>query len=142
MHHSLITVKFSDHHHKRLPKPNQTKRRNICSNKIRKAKANYQRELIDQNLSNPRKFWNAIKIIFPIKTKKVCRSSCNKKDSAKKFSVFFSTIVQNLRAKSFPLMICTWRYPDSALSHRTDLLISPYESITYTRFLQKMSFVN
>ena len=44
------------------------KRRNIviikCNNKIRKAKANYCRERIDQNLSNPRKFWNAIKIIF------------------------------------------------------------------------------
>ena len=48
------------------------KRRNICNNKIRK---------IDQNLSNPRKFWNAIKIIFPTKTEKVCGSSRNKKDS-------------------------------------------------------------
>ena len=51
------------------------KRRSICNNKIRKAKVNYHRELIDQNLSNPRKFWNAIKIIFPAKTKKVCSSS-------------------------------------------------------------------
>lgn len=121
MHHSLIIVKFSDHHHNPLPKPNQTKRRNICSNKIRKAKANYQRELIDQNLSNPRKFYDAIKIIFPIKTKKVCNSSYNKKDSAKNFSVFLGTIVENLRAKSFPLMNWTWQYPDSALPHRTDL---------------------
>ena len=75
------------------------KRRNIYNNKIRKAKANYHRELNDQNLFNPRKFWNAIKIIFPTKTKKVCSSLCNKKDSVNKFSVFFSAIVQNLRAK-------------------------------------------
>ena len=72
------------------------KRRNICNNKIRKTKANYHRELIDQNCSSPRKFWNAIKIIFPTKTKKVCSSSCNKKDFVNKFSVFFSTVAQKL----------------------------------------------
>ena len=70
------------------------------------------------------KFWNAIKIIFPTKTKKVCSNSCNKKDSVNKFSVFFSTIVQNLRVKLFPLMNCTCRYPGSTLSHRTDLTFS------------------
>ena len=32
------------------------KRRNICNNKIQKAKANYRRELIGQNLSNSIKF--------------------------------------------------------------------------------------
>ena len=47
------------------------KQRNICNNKTRKAKANYHRGPIDQNLSNPKKFWHAIKIIFPTKTKKV-----------------------------------------------------------------------
>ena len=83
------------------------KRRNICNNKILKAKANYHREIIDQNSSNPRKLWNAIKIIFPTKTKKFCSSSYNNKDPVKKFSIFFSTIVQDLGAKSFPLMNCT-----------------------------------
>ena len=79
--HSLIIVKFSDHRNP-LPESNQTTRRSICINKNRKAKASYHRELIDQNLSNPRKFWNAIKAIFPTKTEKVCNSLYNKKDSA------------------------------------------------------------
>ena len=56
--------------------------------------------------------------------KKVYSSSCNKKDSINKFSVFFSTIVQNLRAKLFPLMECTWWCPDFTLSHHTDLTFS------------------
>ena len=56
--------------------------------------------------------------------KKVCSRSCNKKDFVHKFSVFFSTIVQNLRAKLFPLMNCTRLYPDSTLSGHTDLTFS------------------
>ena len=75
-------------------KRNEKKKRNICNNKIWNATANYHCELIDQNLSNLKRFWNAIKITFPTKMKKVYSSSCNKKDSINKFSVFFSTVVQ------------------------------------------------
>ncbi|XP_057312380.1 uncharacterized protein LOC130653901 [Hydractinia symbiolongicarpus] len=86
--------------------------RNSCNNNIVKAKANHQRDLINENLSNPRKFWNAIKSVFPSKPKKVCQMSKDGESRSKvsNFSKFFSTPVHSLKSKSIQLMNFTWRY--------------------------------
>ena len=45
------------------------KLRNSCNNKMKYAKREYQKDFLNENLSNPRRFWNTIKDIFPTKTK-------------------------------------------------------------------------
>ncbi|XP_057308170.1 uncharacterized protein LOC130646052 [Hydractinia symbiolongicarpus] len=86
--------------------------RNSCNNNIVKAKANHQRDLINENLSNPRKLWNAIKSVFPSKPKKVCQMSKDSESRSKvsNFSKFFSIAVHSLKSKSIQLMNFTWRY--------------------------------
>ena len=42
--------------------------RNKCINLIKKAKASYHRNLIEENVANPKKFWNCTKAVFPLKS--------------------------------------------------------------------------
>ena len=88
------------------------KARNSCNNKIRKAKATYHRELINENLTNPKKFWKAIKAVFPTKSKIVNTLSpkTDSKSAVEKFSYFFKTVVSSLKSKSIPLMDFTWSF--------------------------------
>ena len=37
------------------------KQRNKCNNLVKKAKASYYRNLIEENAMNPKKFWNCVK---------------------------------------------------------------------------------
>ena len=45
--------------------------RNICTNTVRRSKANYHQDLLNENCDNHRKFCVTIKSIFPTKT---CKS--------------------------------------------------------------------
>ena len=47
------------------------KQRNKCNNLIKKAKATYHRNLIKENATNSRKFWDCIKAVFPSKSCRV-----------------------------------------------------------------------
>ena len=47
------------------------KQRNKCNNLIKKAKATYHRNLIEENATNPRTFWDCIKAVFPSKSCRV-----------------------------------------------------------------------
>ena len=49
---------------------NQAKRfRNMCTNRLRKAKADYVKSNLNNNQNNPKKFWKNIQEIFPQKSK-------------------------------------------------------------------------
>ena len=74
--------------------------RNYCNGKIRESKCKYYKNLIEENKSNPRKFWDAIKTIFPTKSK-ASLSPMNKGKSEKLanvFSDYFTNIVSKLIA--------------------------------------------
>ena len=43
------------------------KERNKCNNIIKRAKASYHHTILNHTRDNPRKFWNAIRSIFPVK---------------------------------------------------------------------------
>ncbi|XP_057305259.1 uncharacterized protein LOC130642190 [Hydractinia symbiolongicarpus] len=104
--------------------------RNSCNNNIVKAKANHQRDLINENLSNPRKFWNAIKSVFPSKPKKVCQMSKDSESRSKvnNFSKFFSTAVHSLKSKLIQLMNFTWRYVPPFSLRTNKIFITGYIS--------------
>ena len=85
--------------------------RNKCNNLIKKAKASYHRNLIEEDATNPKKFWNCIKGVFPLKS---CRiqicTSVNLNSTVKTFSDYFSGAVKKLKSLTYPLENFTWRY--------------------------------
>ena len=50
---------------------------NLCNNKMKYAKAEYRKDLLNENVTTPRKFWSTIKDIFPTKNKLKNPSICN-----------------------------------------------------------------
>ena len=87
------------------------KQRNKCNNLIKKAKASYHRNLIEENAANPKKFWNCIKAVFP--SKSCCIQTCtnlNLNSTVKTFSNYFSGAVKKLKSLTYPLEHFTWQY--------------------------------
>ncbi len=83
--------------------------RNYCTGQVRRAKANYHQNLLNENCEHPRKFWATIKSIFPTKT---CKSAVQNidRENTKKFSDYFKNAIPLLKQKSMPLINFTWRF--------------------------------
>ena len=75
------------------------KLRNTCNNKLRYAKSTFQKELVEENATNPRKFWNIIKDIFPNKTKGMPTSKDQEQNHNQLtiFSKYFANAVRCLK---------------------------------------------
>ena len=85
------------------------RKRNACTNEVKKAKSTYFRSLLNENERvNPKKFWKTIKTIFPSKPKTI--APCTGSDRVNRFSDYYSTIVQKLKSVNFPLRDSVWRY--------------------------------
>ena len=72
---------------------------NTCNNKLRYAKSTFQKELVEENATNPRKFWNIIKDIFPNKTKGMPTSKDQEQNHNQLtiFSKYFANAVRCLK---------------------------------------------
>ena len=72
--------------------------RNFCTNQVRRTKANYHQDLLNENCDNPRTFWATIKSVFPTKT---CKSQVQSigQDKTKKFSDYFKNVIPLLKQK-------------------------------------------
>ena len=97
------------------------KLRNSCNNKMKYAKREYQ-DFLNENLSNPRRFWNTIKDIFPTKTKAMKSGVCSDQNQPSIFSEYYANVVQYLKQKSFPMIDFVWREP-CVMTSRTEPLI-------------------
>ena len=88
--------------------------RNKCNSKIKEAKRKYHRQLIESNKANPKKFWDAVKEVFPSKTKLSVGSitKSESKNLVNEFSRFFSNIVGELKSKVVSFSNYVWRYHD------------------------------
>ena len=64
------------------------KLRNSCNNKMKYAKREYQKDFLNENLSNLRRFWNTIKDIFPTKTKAMKSGVCSDQNQLSIFSEY------------------------------------------------------
>ena len=82
---------------------------------IKSTKSSFQRDLLEQHSTNPRKFWKVIKEIFPFKNKAVVNVGNMTKDAlqnqANVFGMYFSTAVNLLKEKSIRLIDFIWRCP-------------------------------
>ena len=74
--------------------------RNRCNGKIQKAKRKYHRDLIEENKKNP-KFWEAIKSVFPSKSKSsiISMQKSKTRDMVSTFSKYFATVVSELKLR-------------------------------------------
>ena len=65
--------------------------RNKCNKKIKKAKSNYHKKVLNDNINKP-KFWSEIKNVFPGKSRSMANVSTNKRPSLNILSQFYSTM--------------------------------------------------
>ena len=80
---------------------------NRCNTLIRKAKTSYHQNLLTENETNPRQFWNVIKEIYLTKPRPVGSVTTNKKNSkstVSRFSYFFKTAIKEIKEVTFPLI--------------------------------------
>ncbi|WP_171480095.1 hypothetical protein, partial [Acinetobacter baumannii] len=90
--------------------------KNRTNNSINRAKAKYHKELLNENVSKPEKFWKHIKALFPTKSIKQCpetfsidnHQTRDEREIADGFCLFFHTAVKNLKASSIKLKDCVW----------------------------------
>ena len=87
------------------------KLRNLCNNKMKYAMAEYQKDLLNENVTSPRKFWSTIKDIFPTKNKLKNPSICNDQNLPIAFSEYYANAVRYLKEQAFPLIDFVWRRP-------------------------------
>ncbi len=96
------------------------KLRNSSNNTMKYAKREYQKDFLNENLSNPRRFWNTIiKDIFPTKTKAMKSGVCSDRNQPSIFSEYYANVVQYLKQKSFPMIDFVWREP-CVMTSRTE----------------------
>ena len=86
--------------------------RNRSNNMLRKARADYYKNLLHEHHNQPKHFWNVLKKIFPTKCKSTSTNNETKqREKVNKFSAYFSSVVNNIKQKSFKIMDFVWRQP-------------------------------
>ena len=103
--------------------------RNRCNTLIRKGKSSYHQNLLTENETNPRQFWNAIKKIYPTKPKPMGSVTTNKKDSestVSRFSYFFETTIKEIKEATFPLINFAWKSRDDKCDHINNHFVMRY----------------
>ena len=98
------------------------RRKNACTNAIRSAKNRYHKELINENVNNPRQFWKNIKEVIPKNGSKITSSvpfikdysasdndESQQKSKADIFCTLFSSVANNLKRKTIKLCNFTWK---------------------------------
>ena len=101
---------------------NYRKLRNNCTNDIRLAKSNFNQNLLAENSKHPRKFWQTIKQIFPVKSKSNAAPSrylenettntrsTDPKEKVNMFCNFFTNVASFLKRSSIHLKDFVWHY--------------------------------
>ena len=92
--------------------------RNSSTAELRKAKSDYHQSLLTENRNNPRKFWQAIKSIFPSKKFRVGVPAESNLRKANAFCEFFSSIAMKLKHTTFKLREFIWN-PPTVVKQRT-----------------------
>ena len=95
------------------------RKKNRVNNLINSAKTKYNQKILEENASNPDKFWKAIKQVFPSKpSNKSCsmfqingQKTFDKSNIANGFCNFFASVANTLKSKSIFLRDFIWSKP-------------------------------
>ena len=71
--------------------------RNKCNKKIKKAKSNHHKKVLNDNINKPKKFWSQIKSVFPGKSQSMANVSTDKRPSLNILSRFYNTVASKLK---------------------------------------------
>ena len=121
---SCEVKKFMNDHDKHLRKARKSKNepdwvaykplRNYCTNLIKRSKASCHRNLLAENIGNPRKFWFTIKTILPsksMKSKDTTAVNVYFESRVNKFSTYFKNAITTLKLAAIPFYKnFTWRF--------------------------------
>ena len=110
------------------------KLQNKCTNKVRKAKATYYQHLLNDNHLNPRKFWNNIKSIFPVRSKKPLNFADVSRERASCFVDYSSNIVSEMKSVAFPITNFIWCYNDKKQLRTKEIF---HFSYIWTAFVER-----
>ena len=90
--------------------------KNCCTNSIRDAKSNYKKNLLHENIRQPRKFWQIIKELMPVKVKTSPNFNTSEPNSERPnvFCTFFTNVASSLKRKSILLKNFVWHKPNVA----------------------------
>ena len=95
-------------------------KRNQVNILLRKSKANYNKELLNENSNDPAKFWKTLKSIYPVSSNESQRTqpfevddekTSDEKKIANGFKSFFSSIIRTLKSKAFTMKDFIWSKP-------------------------------
>ena len=75
--------------------------RNKCNKKIKKAKSNHHKKVLNDNINKPKKFWSQIKSVFPGKSQSMANVSTDKRPSLNILSHFYSTMASKLKKYTY-----------------------------------------
>lgn len=104
--------------------------RNQCNRQLKEAKRKYHQNLINDSRGNAKKFWNAIKNVFPSNSKSQTTGTLNKNDTEKTanvFSSYFASAVKIIKSK---------------ITIMTNLVWTPHPIRHKTRKVFKLSYVS
>ena len=105
-------------------------KRNRVNILLRKAKANYNKELLRENSNDPDSFWKTLKLIYPVSSKESPRTqpfeingekSTDENEIIKSFKTFFSNIVY-----SMPFTDFIW-------SKRSEMICKTYKTFRFKK---------
>ena len=91
----------------------------------------FQKELVEENVTNLRNFWNIIKDIFPNKTKGMPTNKDRNHNQPTIFSKYFANAVRCLKENSIPLMDFVWRRPVRMISRTRQVFKMQYLSSVF-----------
>ena len=114
-------------------------KRNCVNKAVRDAKKSYHKQLLEDNVNNPDRFWKALKNIFPTKSTSQTTHNFNINSStttdrsviANSFNMYFTTIVSQLKKAAFKLRDGVWVYPKPAGNKKTNSIFQ-FKSTTTT----------
>ena len=104
------------------------RQRNKVNNLIKRAKQNYNKNLLDENTKNATSFWRTLKSIFPTKPKSKLTSTTfkvseeeisNKETIANRFGQFFCSIPTTLLQTVHPIKDFVWNKPKNLPIRKT-----------------------
>ena len=114
--------------------------RNKCNEKIKKAKSNHHKKVLNDNINKPKKFWSLIKNVFPGKSQSMANVSTDKRASLNILSRFYSTMASKLKKSTHLLTDFTWRYTAKSPPKTTKTFkISVYFSIIRAKRVKNLA---
>lgn len=118
------------------------KLRNNCNNLLKKTKAQYHKNILQENRMDPKGFWKSIKQIFPTKSRRDNNASNNENSNqtlADRFGEYYFSAVYKIKRNALLLKDFVWNTPRKGRMRTNKIFIFKYVSKVFVKnFLKSM----